>query len=324
MTEREQQEGNREQAARIGLLFPGQGSQFVGMGRDLADAYPEARAAFEEADEALGSNLSKLCWDGPESELTLTINAQPAILVHSVAVWRIIEKRAPTVTLAAGHSLGEFSAYVAAGSLSFADAVRTVRRRGELMYRSGTERPGTMAAVIGLDDAVVDAVCADSSARGEGVVIAANFNAPGQVVISGDVPAVRRAEAALKEAGAKRVLPLNVSGAFHSPLMSVAETGLREQLESVELKDPRFPVVSNVTAQPVRSARDAKQLLVEQLTSAVRWVASIQAMRAAGIGEFWEIGPGTVLTGLLKRIDREAVGRAFGSAQDISNLLAEG
>jgi [acyl-carrier-protein] S-malonyltransferase len=294
------------------------------MGRDLADGYPEARTAFEEADEALGSSLSKLCWDGPESELTLTINAQPAILVHSVAVWRIIEKRAPTVTLAAGHSLGEFSAYVAAGSLSFGDAVRTVRRRGELMYRSGTERPGTMAAVIGLDDAVVDAVCADSSARGDGVVIAANFNAPGQVVISGDLPAVRRAEGALKEAGAKRVLPLNVSGAFHSPLMSVAENGLREQLESVELKDPRFPVVSNVTAQPVRSAGDAKQLLVEQLTSAVRWVASVQAMRAAGVGEFWEIGPGSVLTGLLKRIDREATGRAFGTAQDISNLLAEG
>jgi [acyl-carrier-protein] S-malonyltransferase len=310
--------------ARIGLLFPGQGSQFVGMGRDLAERFPEARATFEEADEALGTSLSRLCWEGPESELTLTINAQPAILVHSVAVWRIVERHAPAVTLAAGHSLGEFSAYVAAGSLSFADAVRTVRRRGELMYRSGSERPGTMAAVLGLDDAVVDAVCSDASSRGEGVVIAANFNAPGQVVISGDVAAVRWAEAALKEAGAKRVLPLNVSGAFHSPLMEVAEAGLREQLDGVELRDPRFPVVSNVTAQPVSSAIDARSLLLEQLTSPVRWVASVEAMRAAGVEVFWELGPGNVLTGLLRRIDRAATGRALGTPGEIDDLLAEG
>lgn len=311
-------------AARIGLLFPGQGSQFVGMGRDLVEAFPEARATFEEADEALGTALSRLCWEGPESELTLTVNAQPAILVHSVAVWRLIERRAPQVTLAAGHSLGEFSAYVAAGSLSFADAVRTVRRRGELMYRSGSERPGTMAAVLGLDDAVVDAVCTDASARGEGVVIAANFNAPGQVVVSGDVAAVRWAEAALKEAGAKRVLPLNVSGAFHSPLMEVAKAGLGEQLASVEVRDPRFPVVSNVTALPVSTAFDARRLLLEQLTSPVRWVASVEAMRSAGVEEFWEVGPGNVLTGLLRRIDRAAAGRALGTPQEIVDLLSEG
>jgi [acyl-carrier-protein] S-malonyltransferase len=310
--------------ARIGLLFPGQGSQFVGMGRDLVERFPEAKATFEEADEALGTSLSRLCWEGPEDELTLTINAQPAILMHSVAVWRIIERQAPPVTLAAGHSLGEFSAYVAAGSLSFADAIRTVRRRGELMYRSGSERPGTMAAVLGLDDAVVDAVCSDASSRGEGVVIAANFNAPGQVVISGDVTAVRWAEAALKEAGAKRVLPLNVSGAFHSPLMEVAEVGLREQLDGVELRDPRIPVVSNVTAQPVSSAMDARRLLLEQLTSPVRWVASVEAMRAAGVEEFWELGPGNVLTGLLRRIDRAATGRALGTPGEIEDLLAEG
>jgi [acyl-carrier-protein] S-malonyltransferase len=294
------------------------------MGRDLVESFPEAKATFEEADDALGTSLSRLCWEGPESELTLTINAQPAILVHSVAVWRIIERNAAAVTLAAGHSLGEFSAYVAAGSLSFADAVRTVRRRGELMFRSGSERPGTMAAVLGLDDAVVDAVCSDASSRGEGVVIAANFNAPGQVVISGDVTAVRWAEAALKEAGAKRVLPLNVSGAFHSPLMEVAEAGLREQLDGVELRDPRFPVVSNVTAQPVSRASDARQLLLEQLTSAVRWVASVETMRAAGVEEFWELGPGNVLTGLLRRIDRAAAGRALGTPREIEDLLAEG
>jgi [acyl-carrier-protein] S-malonyltransferase len=309
---------------RVGLLFPGQGSQFVGMGSDLVESFPEAKATFEEADDALGTSLSRLCWEGPESELTLTVNAQPAILVHSVADWRLIERRAPAVTVAAGHSLGEFSAYVAAGAISFADAVRTVRRRGELMFRSGSERPGTMAAVLGLDDAVVDAVCSDASSRGEGVVIAANFNAPGQVVISGDVAAVRWAESALKEAGAKRVLPLNVSGAFHSPLMEVAEAGLREQLDGVELRDPRFPVVSNVTAQPVSRASDARQLLLAQLTSAVRWVASVETMRAAGVEEFWELGPGNVLTGLLRRIDRAAAGRALGTPREIEDLLAEG
>ena len=234
-------------AGPIGLLFPGQGSQVVGMGKDLADAFPSVRWTFEEADDALGVALSRLCWNGPEEELTLTVNAQPALLVHSIAVWRLLEERQRDATIAAGHSLGEFSAYVAAGSLQFPDAVRSVRRRGQLMLRSGEERPGTMAAVLGLDDAVVQTVCDDASRDGEGEVVPANFNAPGQVVISGDVEAVRRAEERLKEAGARRVIPLNVSGAFHSPLMTVAEEGLREQLESVPLSDPAFPVVSNVT-----------------------------------------------------------------------------
>ncbi|HET8654251.1 MAG TPA: ACP S-malonyltransferase [Longimicrobiaceae bacterium] len=308
----------------IGLLFPGQGSQFVGMGRDLAEAFPEARRTFEEADDALGDDLSRLCWEGPEAELTLTANAQPAILVHSVAVWRVVSAAVPAVTMAAGHSLGEFSAYVAAGSLEFADAVRTVRRRGELMLRSGEARPGTMAAVLGLDDAVVEAVCAEASRRGAGVAVAANFNAPGQVVISGDVAAVRWAEEGMKAAGARRVLPLNVSGAFHSPLMRVAEEGLGAQLDSVTLRDPGFPVVSNVTAQPVHDAATARRLLLDQLTSAVRWVASVEVMRAAGIESFLEFGPGNVLTGLLKRIDRAAAGRALGTADEARNFLAEG
>jgi [acyl-carrier-protein] S-malonyltransferase len=311
-------------SARVGLLFPGQGSQFVGMGRDLAEEFPEARAAFQEADEALGSSLSELCWSGPEEELTLTVNAQPAILTHSVAAWRVLSKAHPHAVVAAGHSLGEFSAYVAAGALDFADAVRVVRRRGELMYRSGTERPGSMAAVIGLDDAVIEQVCAEASAGGEGVVVAANFNAPGQVVVSGDVTALHRAEAALKAAGAKRVLPLNVSGAFHSPLMTVAEPGLREALETVTMRDPSFPVVSNVTGQPVSDAELARRLLVDQLTSAVRWVASVEAMKAAGVEEFREVGPGSVLTGLLKRIDRSAAGRSLGTVAELQNFLAEG
>lgn len=312
-----------ETQGRTGLLFPGQGSQFVGMGRDLAERFPEARHTYEEADEAIGFALSRLCWEGPEEELTLTINAQPAILVHSVAAWRVLGERRPAVALAAGHSLGEFSAYVAAGALSFREAVRTVRRRGELMYHSGTARPGTMAAVLGLDDAATEAVCREASAAGEGVVVAANFNAPGQIVISGDVAAVRRAEELAKQAGAKRVLPLNVSGAFHSPLMEVAEQGLRERLNDVEMRDPDFAVVSNVTARPVDAAEEAKRLLVEQLTSPVRWVASLQTMLDAGCDRFLELGPGNVLAGLLKRVDRTVPSRSLGTADDLESYSGE-
>lgn len=311
-------------AGPVGLLFPGQGSQFVGMGKDLAEAFPVVRWTFEEADDALGTALSRLCWDGPAEELTLTVNAQPALLVHSIAVWRLLEERQGDAAIAAGHSLGEFSAYVAAGALGFADAVRSVRRRGELMLASGEERPGTMAAVLGLDDAVVESVCEAASAAGDGVVVPANYNAPGQLVISGDVEAVRRAEEPLREAGARRVVPLNVSGAFHSPLMTVAEDGLREQLESVRLADPRIPVVSNVSAEPVARADEARELLVRQLTSPVRWVAVERAMLAHDVAEFWELGPGSVLAGLMKRVDREVPVRALGAVKEIDDFLGRG
>src|SRR5690606_7289721 len=298
--------------AMVVLLFPGQGSQFVGMGRDLAERFPEARAVFEEADDVLGLALSRIMWEGPEEELTATLNAQPAILTHSVAVYRIVASRLGDVAFAAGHSLGEFSAYVAAGALRFDDAVRTVRLRGELMYRSGEARPGTMAAILGLDDAAVEAVCRDASTETE-VCVPANYNSPGQLVISGDVQAVERAVELAKAAGARRAVQLNVSGAFHSPLMAVAESGLAERLGEVALERPAFPVVSNVTAEPVDDAATARRLLIQQLTSPVRWTSCMRTILDAGVNRCFELGPGSVLSGLLKRIDRGAEAVTLGT-----------
>lgn len=304
----------------VALLFPGQGSQFVGMGSDLVDAFPAARATFEEADDALGTDLSRIMREGPEDALTATLNAQPAILVHSIAAYRILEGALGEVRFAAGHSLGEFSAYVAAGTLAFADAVRLVRRRGEAMHAAGQERDGTMAAVIGMEDADVARVCAEVGAT-HGVVVAANYNAPGQVVISGEVAAVEKAREALLGAGAKRALPLNVSGAFHSPLMAPAAALLEAALKEVAFAAPAFPVISNVTAEPVADGATARRLLVEQLTSPVRWVDGIRALRAEGVDRFVEIGPGNVLTGLLRRIDRDAEGKALGTADAVREAL---
>ena len=307
---------------RIGLLFPGQGSQAVGMGRDLAEAFPEAREVFEAADDALSFGLTKVMWEGPDDELTLTRNTQPALLVHSAAVWAVLRKADLAILCAAGHSLGEFSAYHAAGSLAFADAVRTVRRRGELMFEAGQARPGTMAAVLGLDDDVVEGVCREASTESS-VVVPANFNTPGQVVVSGDVEAVERASAMLISAGAKKVQGLNVSGAFHSPLMAPAGAGLQAQFEGAPFADPAFPVVSNVTATAVSGADDARRLLVEQLTSAVRWTHSVRTMLELGAERFLEVGTGKVLTGMLKRIDPAAagLGTALGTADQLRAFL---
>ena len=287
------------------------------MGQDLADAFPVARQTFEEADDVLGAPLSRIMWAGPEEELTRTHNAQPAILVHSIAVHRVLRDRLPEIEFGAGHSLGEFSAYVAAGALSFADAVRTVRRRGELMFSAGQERPGTMAAVLGMEDAALERVCLEASAKG-GEVVPANYNAPGQLVISGDVPSVQIAMALAKENGAKKAVQLNVSGAFHSPLMMPAEAGLRVQLDEVAMNAPAFPVVSNVTAQPVSDVVDARRLLIEQLTSPVRWTACVRTMIDRGVTELVELGPGSVLTGLMKRIDKTAKARAVGKAEEVN------
>jgi [acyl-carrier-protein] S-malonyltransferase len=302
-------------------MMPGQGSQFVGMGRDLAVADARAMELFERADSVLGIPLSRICWEGPVEELTRTENAQPAILLHSFIAWSLLpdEIRA-AVTVGAGHSLGEFTAYVAAGSLDLDDALRLVRRRGELMARSGDARTGTMAAVIGLDPESVQSVCATASADGC-VVVPANYNAPGQIVISGDVSAVESAMVAATEIGARKVIPLNVSGAFHSPLMESARSGLAEAITEVKLEDPAFPVVANATAKEVHTASGARARLVEQLTSPVRWVESVETIAASAPDLWIEVGPGRVLSGLLKRIDRGQLSAAAGTPVELEQMV---
>ena len=307
----------------VALLCPGQGAQKVGMGKDLANAFPEAREAFARIDDALQFALSKVMWEGPEDELTRTDVAQPAILAHTAAVWAVVgEKLHTRIAAAAGHSLGEYGAYVAASSIEDRLAAKLVRRRGQLMFEAGAARPGTMAAVIGLEVAKVIAACAEASGA-DGVVVAANMNEPNQTVISGDPDAVARAGELLKAAGARRVLPLKVSGAFHSPLMAPAQAGLRAALDAAPLTDPAFPVVANATAEPVKDAGTAKAQLTAQLVSPVRWVECTQ--RLAGIAgegvQFIEIGPGAVLSGLAKRIVAGAQVQSLGTAAEVSAFM---
>jgi [acyl-carrier-protein] S-malonyltransferase len=291
------------------------------MGKDLAERFPDAQRVFARADAALGVELSRVMWEGPEIELTLTHNAQPAILIHALAVHAVVGPGLEPVA-AAGHSLGEYAAYAAVGAVSLEDAVRLVRRRGELMLEAGRSRPGTMAAVIGLDGERVVALCAEASRDGQ-VVVAANFNAPDQTVISGDRAAVERAGEALKAAGARRVLPLKVSGAFHSPLMAPAAEALHDALEDAVFQDPVAPVVANASAGPVTDAADARRLLREQMTAPVRWVESMRVVAAFGV-PCVEVGPGTVLTGLLKRIVPDARAVSLASADDVAAFLDRG
>lgn len=306
----------------IVLLFPGQGSQKPGMGKDLAESFPEARAVFERADAVLGAPLSRLCFDGPAEELTLTHNAQPALLAHGAAVWAVASERlASRVRAAAGHSLGEFTAYHAASSLSLDGALRVVRRRGELMYESGVRRPGAMAAILGTLVAPIEQVCEQAS-REAGLVVPANYNTPDQIVISGEVVGVERAMALAKDAGAKRAMRLNVSGAFHSPLMQTAVDGLRSALEDTVVGTPSFPVYANVDGAAVSTAADAPDRLLRQLTSPVRWTDEVRALaRDYPNALFVEMGPGSVLVGLVRKIAPSVKTASCGSAAEIEQLI---
>jgi [acyl-carrier-protein] S-malonyltransferase len=291
------------------------------MGRDLADRFPAARETFAAIDDALGTRLSRLMWEGPEAELTLTHNAQPAILAHSVAVLAVVGEHLGTPCAAAGHSLGEYSAHVSAGTLGAADAARLVRRRGELMLAAGRERPGTMAAVLGLATQEVETACAEASGPG-GLAVPANLNAPDQTVISGDPSGVTRAGEGCKARGAKRVIALNVSGAFHSPLMAPAVDGLREALADTPFAEPGFPVIANASGEALRTGGDAKRLLADQLTAPVRWVACMQtAANLCPDATFVEVGPGNVLSGLLKRIVPGAKSITLGTADEVEKFL---
>lgn len=296
----------------IAFVFPGQGSQFVGMGRELA-TFPEAQQVFAQADEVLGLALSRLCFEGPDAELNDTINTQPAIVTHSIATLRVIESRTglkEQLKLVAGHSLGEFSALVCAGALSFADALKLVRERGRLMKRAGEQHLGGMAAILNLDRAKLDDICAEVSRDTNQPVQVANDNCPGQIVISGDKAALDKAMEMAKARGAKRCIPLAVSIAAHSPLMAGAAQEFRSALESAQWADPRLPVIANATARPAGRG-DVINLLVAQLTSSVRWTESVQFMIVKGATRFVEVGPKDVLCGLIKRIDAAVTAQPF-------------
>jgi len=288
---------------KTAFLFPGQGSQAVGMGQALAREFPEARAVFAAADDALGTSLSRLCFEGPESELVLTRNTQPAILTVSAAAHAVYVARAPQADFVAGHSLGEYSALVAARSLSLPDAVRAVRERGTLMQEAVPAGTGAMAAVLGLEPEAVARVCAE--AAGGEVVSAANFNSPEQTVIAGSTAAVERASAKLKDSGAKRVVPLPVSAPFHCALMEPVKARLAEVLARCTISAPAIPVVTNVEARPNPDAARVGPLLLEQVSAPVRWLETIRFLHGAGVTRMVELGPGRVLSGLVKRIAKD-------------------
>jgi [acyl-carrier-protein] S-malonyltransferase len=303
---------------RIAFLFPGQGSQFVGMGKDLYNKYQAVKNIYKKANDIMEMDLAQICFEGPEEDLKQTQITQPAIFVHSMAVYGLIKNKLAPAAAVAGHSLGEYSALVAADALSFEEGLRLVKMRGELMQKAGIDQPGTMAAIIGLNADQVNKICSDLEKTG--IVRAANYNSPGQIVISGNREAVAAAMALAKQNRAKIAVELVVSGAFHSPLMESAVTGLSESLKKAEIKPPSIPVYTNVQSTPSKEIGEIRELLFKQLTHPVRWEEIIRNMSADKINEFFEIGPGKVLTGLNKRIVRELPCTAIGSDSDIEGL----
>ncbi len=305
---------------RVAYVFPGQGSQSVGMGRDLYESYPVARTVFEQADERLGFSLSGLCFVGPEDELRKTVNAQPALVTVSFACLKAAQetgKGLPPPAFVAGHSLGEYTALAAAGVLNFADTVYLARERGRLMYQAGLERPGTMAAIIGLDEAALSDICQETDTR------LANINCPGQLVISGAIDNITRALEMAGEKGASRTIPLQVSGAFHTPLMQPAVDGMAEIIPTLTFREPAVPIIANTSARPMTSAEAVKSELLEQLCNSVQWQGSIEYMIENGITSVIEIGPGRVLTGLMRRIDRSVETLNIGDAGAIQAIAEQ-
>ncbi len=308
-------------SSRVAYVFPGQGSQSVGMGLDLYDRYPSAQAVFDEADASLGFSLSSLCFEGPGDELTKTHNVQPAILAVSIACLRALEEAVkgglPEPAFVAGHSLGEYTALVVAGVLDLADAVLLVRERGRLMYEAGLKTPGSMLAVIGLDEEKVREICINSR------IEISNLNCPGQIVLSGPVDALAEADKLARAKGSRTVIPLKVSGAFHSALMEPVISEFSDVISGFTFREPAIPVISNVTARPLPDVPSIREEMVRQLRNCIQWQGSVEYMIDHGVTSFYEIGPGRVLTGLIKRIDAEVETFNISAIEDITQLAGE-
>ena len=290
------------------------------MGRDLYEAFPQARESFDQCDDLLGYSISRLCFEGPEERLRQTVNTQPAVFCHSVAAWRVLASTGAQPDFVSGHSLGEYSALVAVGSLLFSDAVELVKRRSELMQEAGESQPGTMAAIVGLEDSEVIDLCAQATTSTSEVVVAANFNAPGQVAVSGTFSAVAKVGELASAAGARKVVPLAVGAAFHSPLMEPAAEEMKQLIKAAKMLEPQVPVVTNVAARPISDADQLRDHLIRQITHPVRWTESMQSLIEAGMDRAFEVGPGGVLKGLMRRINKGIVVVSAATAEEIEAM----